>query len=245
MRVPSRLLDPALSLLPLLLLVLLTFCPEIALDFIVFSIEFELHAHLAEEGGSGVEDRLVGDVDVLYVKATFYPLRQFLVFPRPCEPAIREHHQTVVIFATHYSAQALRTLSHGVKLEELVSVDDLLAVDHETDALEQNWIVGVLNRKAYHDDTPTIVALKIDTLCDFTSCDCQEDAASADIASFAILFQTLLSLWGVFLFDEDILILYEFLNDATFLPVGKDVLHVYVRRKEAEDAVGDYLTQTS
>jgi hypothetical protein len=194
MRVPSRLLNPVLSLLPLLLLVVFAFRPEIALDFIVFSIELELHAHLAEEGGSGVEDRLVGDVDVLHVKATLYPLWQFLVFPRPRESAICKHHQAVVIFATHYSAQTLRTLPHGVKLEELVSVDDLLAVDHETYALQQNWIVGVLNRKAYHDDTSTIVGLKIDTFCDFTSCDCQEDTAAADIAGFAILPQALFSL---------------------------------------------------
>jgi uncharacterized NAD(P)/FAD-binding protein YdhS len=88
-----------------------------------------------------VEGSLVRYVDVLNVQTALDPLGQFLVFSRTGKSSVSQNHQPVVILATHDTAQTLSALSHGIELEELVSVHYLFFLDHETDPLEQHRVV--------------------------------------------------------------------------------------------------------
>jgi hypothetical protein len=138
----------------------------------------------------------------------------------------------------------LGCLTHSVELKELVSVNNLLSLDHEPYPLQKNRIVGVLNRKAYHHHASSVVTLKIYSFCDFPSRNRQENTSSAHVAGLSIVSEALFGLGWVFLFDEDILELNELVHEPTLFPVLEDVLHVYVGRKEAENAVRDNLAQS-
>jgi hypothetical protein len=210
----------------------------------VIKYKFEVFAHPAEEVGADMEDGFVGEVDVLHVQAAFDPLRQLLVLACPGEAAVGQDHQSVVVLATHDSAQTLGALAHGVELEELVPVYDLFTLDHVPDPFEEDGVVRILYGEADHDDAATVVSLEIYAFCDFASCDGEEDAAPADVAGLAVLFEAEFCFGGVFLFDVDVFVLDEFVYHSCFFPVFEDVLHVDVGREETEYAVGDYFAQT-
>lgn len=102
-----------------------------------------------------------------------------------------------------------------------------------------------MDGKTYHDDTASIVPLKIDPLCDFSSRNRKENPASAHITSLPILDKTLLSLSRIFLLNINVLILNKFIYDSSFLPMLEYMFHVDIRREEAKDSIGDDIAQSS
>lgn len=103
----------------------------------------------------------------------------------------------------------------------------------------------VLDRKADHDDTASVVPLKVYPLCDLSSRDCKEDSSSAHITGLPVLDQTLFGLGRVLLLNINILILNKFIDDSSFLPMLEYMLHVDIRGEEAEDPIRDDIAQSA
>ena len=78
-----------------------------------------------------MEHSLISQVYVLHIQAPLYPFRQLLILTRPCKPTISQNHHPIVVFASHYSPQTLRTLPHGIELEKLITIYDLLLLNHK------------------------------------------------------------------------------------------------------------------
>ena len=134
-----------------------------------------------------MKDHFEGNVDMLMLKTSFDPLRQFLIFARPHKPSICQNHKSIISFPSHNSSKALCCLSHGIKLKELISISNLLVVYHKLNPLQQDGIMRILDRKANHNNSPSVMILKINSFCNFTPSNGKINSSSSNIASLSIL----------------------------------------------------------
>lgn len=161
-----------------------------------------------------MENHLESYVNVLVLKASLDPLWQLFIFSRSHKSAIRQYHESVVGLFSHNSAKALCNLSHGIKLKELVPIFKLLIFDHELNPFQKNRVVRVLNRKAHHDNTPSVMFLKVNTFGYFSSGDGKIHCSPSNVTRLPVLPQSVFGLHHIFLLNEQVLVLHQFINDS-------------------------------
>lgn len=170
-------------------------------------------SHFSKEITRDVENHLESYVYVLVLKASLDPLWQLFIFPGSHKSAIGQYHKSVVSLFSHHTTKALSNLPHGIKLEEFVSVFKLLILDHELNSLKKNRIMRVLNRKAHHDNTPSVMFLKVNTFGYLSSGDGKIHCSPSNVTGLPVLPQSVFGLHNIFLLNEQVLVLHQFIND--------------------------------
>ena len=170
------------------------------------------------------------------------PGRELLDVVSALVALIGEDHQPIVILGSQDSAHALRGLTHGIEGEE-VCIADLVVFLEEEHAGAQVSRGGVLEWDSKHHDTPSIVACKIDSFRHFTASNGEKHSTSAIVTSLLVVLKSHDCLFVVFGLDEDQFVLEDALENAHLVPLDNHMLHVPVRREEANHAVGHDSTE--
>ena len=109
LRVPNNLLDVRWTL-------------EVIACLVMFIRQLIKSSHSSEVWAGYVEYHLEGDVNVLVLKASLNPFRQFLILASSHVSGFCQDHQPIVSLLSHDSTQTLGDLTHSIKLEKFVSI---------------------------------------------------------------------------------------------------------------------------
>mmetsp|Transcript_85609 Transcript_85609/g.178854 ORF Transcript_85609/g.178854 Transcript_85609/m.178854 type:complete len:251 (+) Transcript_85609:387-1139(+) len=157
-----------------------------------------------------------------------------LVLPRIT--LVGEHHDPVVSLGADDASQALRSLPHRVEVQELGLLDAVVFFE-KLKPCSKVPRKGILKRNPEDDDTAAVVSVKIDTLCNFTSCDTDENCALTVVAGLPIQAQGYFSIPVVLRLQKHQLVLRDSAQHSCFAPLVDHLLHVSERWKETNNSI--------